>query len=158
MVLRLVVAIIAALGAASVGAVVPARWLPPETLTASTAEASTPTSATLSSLVDGPWVASLFPHHVSLTFGEGTLTYRGDCNPVTGATYSITEDGRLAVEGGVSTRMACDAWETTVGQHLQAVITQRPQVLVGKHGQLILKAGNKQIEFRRKAHLPAGSF
>ena len=121
----------------------------PAALTASTVKTTVPTNDEAQKLLTGHWRAASFPDEVTLDFyGHNKLTYQGDCNPVTQADVALA-DGNLTVTGGAATLMACSPRDDELGAALRSVLLAHPQVLKGADGQLVLKSGDKQIEFIR---------
>ena len=118
-------------------------------LTASTVKTTVPNNEEAQKLLTGHWRSAIFPDEVTLDFlNNGKLTYQGDCNPVTQADVALA-DGSLTVTGGGATRMACSPRDNELGAALRSVLLAHPQVLKGADGQLVLKSGDKQIEFIR---------
>lgn len=118
-------------------------------LTASTVKTTVPNNEEAQKLLTGHWRSAIFPDEVTLDFlNNGKLTYQGDCNPVTQADVALA-DGSLTVTGGSATRMACSPRDNELGAALRSVLLAHPQVLKGADGQLVLKSGDKQIEFIR---------
>ncbi|MHA6554733.1 META domain-containing protein [Corynebacterium pyruviciproducens] len=121
----------------------------PAALTASTVKTTVPTNDEAQKLLTSHWRAASFPDEVTLDFyGHNKLTYQGDCNPVTQADVALA-DGNLTVTGGAATLMACSPRDDELGAALRSVLLAHPQVLKGADGQLVLKSGDKQIEFIR---------
>ncbi|QQU88756.1 META domain-containing protein [Corynebacterium glucuronolyticum] len=122
----------------------------PAALTASTVKTTVPTNDEAQKLLTGHWRAASFPDEVTLDFyGHNKLTYQGDCNPVSQADSTLEPAGTLAVSGGGATLMACSPRDNELGAALRSVLLAHPQVLKGADGQLVLKSGDKQIEFIR---------
>lgn len=121
----------------------------PAALTASTVKTTVPNNEEAQKLLTGHWRSAIFPDEVTLDFlDNGKLTYQGDCNPVTQADVALA-DGNLTVTGGATTLMACSPRDDELGAALRSVLLAHPQVLKGADGQLVLKSGEKQIEFIR---------
>lgn len=121
----------------------------PAALTASTVKTTVPNNEEAQKLLTGHWRSAIFPDEVTLDFyGHNKLTYQGDCNPVTQADVALA-DGNLTVTGGGATLMACSPRDDELGAALRSVLLSHPQVLKGADGQLVLKSGDKQIEFIR---------
>ncbi|MCI6206050.1 MAG: META domain-containing protein [Corynebacterium glucuronolyticum] len=117
--------------------------------TAALTASTVPNNEEAQKLLTGHWRSAIFPDEVTLDFlNNGKLTYQGDCNPVTQADVALA-DGSLTVTGGGATRMACSPRDNELGAALRSVLLAQPQVLKGADGQLVLKSGDKQIEFIR---------
>ena len=122
----------------------------PAALTESTVKTTVPNNEEAQKLLTGYWRSAIFPDEVTLDFyGHNKLTYQGDCNTVSQADATLEPAGTLAVSGGAATLMACSPRDDELGAALRSVLLAHPQVLKGADGQLVLKSGDKQIEFIR---------